>query len=112
MRAACFRSPTAWVTRSRLQDTQEARELASSHRAGARSRSVENLSGREIWVGELDRAIGCRAAGLVPSPRMRGEGGERSEPGEGAARLCVTPLPPHPTSSLRSEVDLSPRAGR
>ncbi len=49
----------------------------------------------------------------LPSPRLRGEGGEQRscEPGEGASRQPGRlERPPHPTS-LR-EVDLSPRAGR
>ncbi len=62
---------------------------------------------------------------VLPSPRMRGEGGERPrrEPDEGAVRQAShSERPPHPTSrSLSSgrasrgpvgEVDLSPHAGR
>ena len=52
---------------------------------------------------------------LLPSPRLRGEGGEprSGEPGEGALRYAqdtkarLTRPPP-----IRSEVGLSPRAGR
>ena len=51
---------------------------------------------------------------VLPSPRVRGEGGERRrrEPDEGAPRQSehFSERPPHPTS-LRS-VDLSPHAGR
>ena len=40
--------------------------------------------------------------------------GRREAPGEGASRTSSKRLesPPHPTSSLRSKVDLSPQAGR
>ena len=45
--------------------------------------------------------------GRLTSPQ-RGEVGERSEPGEGKSTLPSRSQPPHPTSSLRSDVDLSP----
>ena len=52
----------------------------------------------------------CRARGvLIPSPRaQRGEGGERSEPGEGPRRW-PRPYAPHPPGSLTpSPLPLSP----
>ena len=56
-------------------------------------------------------------ASFVPSPRLRGEGAERArsvrKAGEGALRVAQAfEEAPHPVSSLCSETDLSPQAGR
>jgi indolepyruvate ferredoxin oxidoreductase alpha subunit len=57
--------------------------------------------------------LGARRAAL-PSPRLRGGGGERSEPGEGHSRNAPTRRDAPSSDRLRSAsaVDLSPQAGR
>src|SRR5882762_1385551 len=57
--------------------------------------------------GRRDRGSGVEGGGVNPRPAKRGEGGERSEPGEGPCATTNSPSPDTPSLTLR-RVDLSP----
>jgi len=54
-----------------------------------------------LWLRLLGQSAGAPRA-ASPSPRLRGEGGERSEPGEGEAPSAESP--PHPNPLSRSRI--------
>jgi len=107
------------------QDTNVAQYLwlrLLAQRTGNPSSSLPGLPRRTTRPGSEDGSPGHAPAarpgdderksedGHLTSPR-RGEVGEPSAPGEEQSSLPSGLQPPHPTSSLRSDVDLSP-AGR
>src|SRR5258708_10422057 len=55
---------------------------------------------------DLVTGVQTCALPISPSPRLRGEGGERSEPGEGASRSCST-LTQVGRASCRERVEIS-----
>src|SRR5688572_26008595 len=58
-------------------------------------------------------ALVAQVSPRATSPRLRGEVAKRSLAGEGELpRVAFLEVPPHPPCSLRSQVDLSPQAGR
>ncbi len=94
---------------SRVDGGQTAIDRDLSLRAdGAAGLGRHGACGKARAAGE-EGGGGARGApaALIPSPRARGEGGERSEPGEGRIAKQATPIPHPPPQGGREQVSAS-----